>query len=155
DPIALNELIPDWKAKGAPVHTPVSEDRFLILTAANHVRIPNWMLPPLMSNHGNYVVSLANVCRWLGKQAEELGVEIYPGFAAAEVLYEGGRVVGVATGDMGINRAGLHKDGYAPGVELYGKYTLFAEGARGSLTKTLFERFRLREGVEPQKFGLG
>jgi electron-transferring-flavoprotein dehydrogenase len=155
DPIALNELIPDWKARGAPLNTPVREDRFLILTAVNHIRIPNWMLPPLMSNHGNYVVSLGNVCRWLATQAEELGVEIYPGFAAAEVLYEDGRVAGVATGDMGIDRAGKHKDTYAPGVELRGKYTLFAEGVRGSLTKTLFERFNLRDGVEPQKFGLG
>ena len=118
DPIALNELIPDWSEKGAPLDTPVRKDEFLILTAANHIRVPNWMLPPLMSNHGNYIVSLGNVCRWLAKQAEELGVEIYPGFAAAEVLYDGGRVAGVATGDMGIDRQGARKDNYAPGVEL-------------------------------------
>ena len=155
DPIALNELIPDWSEKGAPLDTPVRKDEFLILTAANHIRVPNWMLPPLMSNHGNYIVSLGNVCRWLAKQAEELGVEIYPGFAAAEVLYDGGRVAGVATGDMGIDRQGARKDNYAPGVELRGKYTLFAEGVRGSLTKTLFDRFALRDGVEPQKFGIG
>ncbi|HYM31078.1 MAG TPA: electron transfer flavoprotein-ubiquinone oxidoreductase [Candidatus Cybelea sp.] len=156
DPIALNELIPDWKAQGAPLNAPVSEDRFMVLTAANHIRIPNFMLPPLMNNHGNYIVSLGNVCRWLATQAEALGVEIYPGFAAAEVLYNAdGSVKGVATGDMGIARDGHHKDSYTPGVELLGKYTFFAEGARGSLTKTLFERFRLRDGVEPQKFGIG
>ena len=156
DPIALNELIPDWKEKGAPLHTPVTSDSFLVLTEANHVRIPNIMLPPLMNNHGNYIVSLGNVCRWLAQQAEALGVEIYPGFAAAEILYnEDGSVRGVATGDMGVARDGRHKDGYTPGVELHGKYTFFAEGARGSLTKTLFERFKLREGVDPQKFGIG
>ena len=156
DPIALNELIPDWKEKDAPIHTPVTDDRFLILTNANHIAIPDFMLPPLMKNHGNYIVSLGNVCRWLAQQAEALGVEIYPGFAAAEVLYhEDGRVKGVAIGDMGIARDGHHKDSYTPGIELHAKYTFFAEGARGSLTKTLFERFKLRDGVEPQKFGIG
>jgi electron-transferring-flavoprotein dehydrogenase len=156
DPIALNELIPDWKEKGAPLKTPVTDDRFMILTAHNHIRIPNLFLPPLMSNHGNYIISLGNLCRWLAQQAEALGVEIYPGFAAAEVLYhEDGSVKGVATGDMGISRKGEHKASYTPGMELHAKYTLFAEGARGSLTKTLFERFRLREGVDPQKFGIG
>jgi electron-transferring-flavoprotein dehydrogenase len=156
DPIALDELIPDWRAKGAPLHTPVSEDRFLLLTAANHIRIPNFLMPPLMSNHGNYIVSLGNVCRWLAQQAEALGVEIFPGFAAAEVLYrEDGSVRGVATGDMGVARDGHHKDGYTPGVELVAKYTLFAEGARGSLTKTLTDRFHLRDGIDPQKFGIG
>ena len=156
DPIALNELIPDWKAKGAPVNTPVAEDRFYILTATNHIRIPNLLLPPLMSNHGNHIVSLGNLCRWLAQQAEAAGVEIYPGFAAAEILYhEDGSVKGVATGDMGVARDGHHKDGYTPGVELHAKYTLFAEGARGSLSKMLMERFKLRQGVEPQKFGIG
>jgi len=156
DPLALNELIPDWKEKGAPLNTPVSEDRFLILGESKQLRIPNLLLPPLMNNHGNYIVSLGNVCRWLARQAEALGVEIYPGFAAAEVLYNGdGSVKGVATGDMGVARDGHHKDGYTPGVELVGKYTLFAEGARGSLTKALVERFRLRQGVEPQKYGIG
>ena len=156
DPLAINELIPDWKEKGAPLNTPVTEDRFLILTPANHIAIPNFMLPPLMYNHGNYIVSLGNVCRWLATQAEALGVEIYPGFAAAEVLYhEDGSVKGVAIGDMGIARDGHHKDSYTPGIELHAKYTFFAEGARGSLTKTLFERFKLRDGVEPQKFGIG
>lgn len=156
DPIALNELIPDWKAKGAPLNTPVTDDRFLILTEANHIPIPNFMLPPLMSNHGNYIVSLGNVCRWLATQAEELGVEIFPGFAAAEVLYgDKGEVVGVATGDMGIGRNGERKSGYTPGVELRGKYTLIAEGVRGSLAKELQAKYKLREGASPAKFGIG
>jgi electron-transferring-flavoprotein dehydrogenase len=156
DPIALNELIPDWKEKGAPLNTPVSEDRFLMLGERTQFRIPNLLLPPLMNNHGNYIVSLGNVCRWLAQQAEVLGVEIYPGFAAAEVLYnDDGSVHGIATGDMGVARDGHHKDGYTPGVELVGKYTLLAEGARGSLTKALVERFRLRDGVGPQKYGIG
>ncbi len=156
DPVALDELIPDWRAKGAPVHTPVSEDRFYILTEASRITVPNLLIPPLMSNHGNYIVSLGNVCRWLAQQAEALGVEIYPGFAAAEILYhEDGRVKGVATGDMGVARDGHHKQGYTPGVELHAKYTFFAEGARGSLSKTLIERFRLGDGVDPQKYGIG
>ena len=156
DPIALNELIPDWKAKGAPLNTPVTDDRFMILTEANHIPIPNIALPPLMNNHGNYIVSLGNVCRWLASQAEELGVEIFPGFAAAEVLYgDRGEVVGVATGDMGIGRDGEKKSGYTPGVELRGKYTLIAEGVRGSLAKELQKKFNLRDGVDPQKFGIG
>ncbi|HVJ54380.1 MAG TPA: electron transfer flavoprotein-ubiquinone oxidoreductase [Aliidongia sp.] len=156
DPIALNELIPDWREKGAPLNVPVTEDRFLMLTETGGMRIPNALMPPLLSNHGNYIISLGNVCRWLAQQAEALGVEIFPGFAAAEVLYhEDGSVKGVATGDMGIARDGEHKDSYTPGVELHAKYTFFAEGARGSLTKTLFERFKLRQGVEPQKYGIG
>jgi electron-transferring-flavoprotein dehydrogenase len=156
DPIAINELIPDWKEKGAPLHTPVSEDRFLLLGERGHIRVPSFLVPPLMSNHGNYVASLANVCRWLGQQAEAFGVEIYSGFAAAEILYnDDGSVKGVATGDMGIARDGHHKNNYTPGVELVAKYTFFAEGARGSLTKMLIERFHLRQGVDPQKFGIG
>jgi electron-transferring-flavoprotein dehydrogenase len=156
DPIALNELIPDWQEKGAPLRTRVAEDRFLILTERSQIRVPNWLLPPLMSNHGNYIVSLGNVCRWLAQQAEGLGVEIYPGFAAADVLFhDDGRVKGVAIGDMGVARDGHHKDSYTPGIELHAKYTFFAEGARGSLTKRLVERFRLREGIDPQKYGLG
>jgi electron-transferring-flavoprotein dehydrogenase len=156
DPVALNELIPDWKDKGAPLNTPVTDDRFMILTEANHIPIPNIALPPLMNNHGNYIVSLGNVCRWLASQAEELGVEIFPGFAAAEVLYgDKGEVVGVATGDMGIGRDGEKKSSYTPGVELRGKYTLIAEGVRGSLAKELQAKFNLRDGVDPQKFGIG
>jgi electron-transferring-flavoprotein dehydrogenase len=156
DPIALHELIPDWKAKGAPLNTPVTQDDFFVLTERHRFRIPQALLPPLMDNRGNFVVSLGNLCRWLAQQAEALGVEIYPGFAAAEVLYnEDGSVKGVATGAMGMARDGHHKDNYTAGVELHAKYTLFAEGARGSLTKTLVERFHLRAGVSPQQFGLG
>ncbi len=156
DPIALNELIPDWKEKGAPVKTAVTQDEFLILTETGRFKIPNWSLPPLMHNDGNYIVSLGNLCRWLGEQAEALGVEIYPGFAAAEVLYDDqGRVVGVATGDMGISRSGEQLASYTPGVELRAKYTLFAEGVRGSLSKQLEARFNLRDGVEVQTYGIG
>ncbi|WP_119422148.1 electron transfer flavoprotein-ubiquinone oxidoreductase [Desertibaculum subflavum] len=156
DPIGLNELMPDWREKGAPLKTPVTEDRFYILTEHNHIPIPNFFMPPLMNNHGNYIVSLGNVCRWLAEQAEALEVNLFPGFAAAEVLYdEKGAVKGVATGDMGIGKNGEKKSGYQPGMELHAKYTFFAEGVRGSLTKTLFERFKLRDGVEPQKFGIG
>ena len=156
DPIALNELIPDWKEKGAPLNTPVTDDNFLYLTETGSLRIPGFGMPPLLSNHGAYIVSLGNVCRWLAGQAEALGVEIFPGFAAAEVLYhEDGSVKGVATGDMGVARDGHHKDGYTPGMELHAKYTFFAEGARGSLTGGLMERFKLREGVDPQKYGIG
>jgi electron-transferring-flavoprotein dehydrogenase len=153
EPRALNELIPDWKDKGAPLNTPAAEDRFLFLTASRAFKLPT---PPQMHNHGNYIISLGNLCRWLGQQAEGLGVEIYPGFAAAEVLYDGdGRVAGVATGNMGVGKDGQPTDNFQPGVELRGKYTLFAEGCRGSLTKTLFERFKLRDGVDPQTFGIG
>lgn len=156
DPIALNELIPDWKDKGAPVETAVTDDQFLWLTKTGSFRFPNFAMPPLMNNHGNYIVSLGDVCRWLATQAEALGVEIYPGFAAAEVLYgEDGAVKGVATGDMGIGKDGQKKDTYTEGMELHAKYTLIAEGARGSLTKMLFAKFDLRAGVDPQKFGIG
>jgi electron-transferring-flavoprotein dehydrogenase len=156
DPIGINELIPDWKEKGAPIDTPVTDDRFLYLGPSGSLRIPNFIMPPLMKNHGNYIVSLGNLCRWLAKQAEELGVEIYPGFAAAEVLYdEKGAVKGVATGDMGIGRDGKHKSSYTPGIELHGKYTLIGEGVRGSLAKQLIARFKLDAGRDPQKFGLG
>ncbi|MEK0082802.1 electron transfer flavoprotein-ubiquinone oxidoreductase [Geminicoccaceae bacterium SYSU G07066] len=153
EPRALNELIPDWKEKGAPIDTPATEDQFLYLTETKSYRLPT---PPQMHNEGNYIVSLGNVCRWLGQQAEALGVEIYPGFAAAEVLYdEQGRVMGVATGDMGVTREGEPGPNFQPGMELHAKLTLFAEGCRGSLTRTLFDRFRLREGVQPQTYGLG
>jgi electron-transferring-flavoprotein dehydrogenase len=156
DPIALDELLPDWKDRGAPIDTPVTDDRFIYLGPAGGLRIPNVLMPPLMSNHGNYVVSLGNVVRWLGKQAEELGVEIYPGFAAAEVLYDDkGRVKGVATGDMGVGRDGKPKDSFTPGMELHGKYTLIGEGVRGSLAKQLIAKFKLDDGRDPQKFGIG
>ena len=156
DPRALAELVPDWQAQGAPLDTPVTEDRFLILTPEKSYRIPNVLLPRLMGNHGNYIASLGNLCRWLGRQAEALGVEIYPGFAAAEVLYdERGAVAGVATGDMGIAKDGTHKPEFQPGMELRAKYTLFAEGCRGSLSEELMKRFNLRDGVDPQKYGIG
>ena len=156
DPRALNELLPDWKAQGAPLETPVTEDRFLILTRDKSYRIPEWALPRLMSNHGMYIASLGNVCRWLAKQAEALGVEIYPGFAAAEILYtDSGAVRGVATGNMGVARDGSHKSEYQSGMELVAKYTLFAEGCRGSLSQGLMQRFNLRDGIDPQKYGIG
>ena len=156
DPIALNELIPDWKEKGAPLNTAVSEDRFYLLGPTGALRLPNFLMPPLMSNHGNYAISLGNLCRWLAKQAEALGVEIYPGFACSEVLYrDDGSVRGVVAGVMGIAKDGHHKPDYQPGMELIGKYVFIAEGVRGSLAKEIIARFNLSEGREPQKFGLG
>src|ERR1044071_7513820 len=151
EPRALNELIPDWKDKGAPLDTPASDDRFLYLTATRAFRLPT---PPQMHNHGNYIVSLGNVCRWLGQQAEALGVEIYPGFAAAEVLEEDGRVVGVVTGDMGIGKDGNPADTSQRGMALRARYPLFAEGCRGSLSKQLIRRFNLRDGHEPQTYAI-
>ena len=156
DPVGLNRLIPDWKSKGAPVDTEVTEDKFLVLGPAGDMRLPNWPMPPFMKNHGNYIVSLGALTKWLGEQATELGVEIYPGFAASEVLYDdNGAVTGVATGDMGVGRAGEIKDSFVRGMELKGKYTLIGEGARGSLTKQLVKRFGLDKGHEPQKYGIG
>ncbi len=153
EPRALDELIPDWRERGAPLVTLASEDRFLLLTGSRALRLPT---PPQMHNHGNYIISLGNLCRWLAGEAEALGVEIYPGFAAAGVLYDdAGRVRGVATGDMGIGKDGRPTERYQPGVELLGKETLFAEGCRGSLTKTLVERFRLRDGIDPQTYAIG
>ncbi len=156
DPKGLNRLIPDWKEKGAPIETEVRDDRFYFLTATKALRLPNIFMPPLMNNHGNYIVSLGALCAWLGEQAAELGVEVYPGFAASEVLYdESGAVVGIATGDMGIGRDGQPTDAFVRGMELRGKYTFLAEGARGSLTKQLVEEFKLTEGREAQKYGIG
>src|SRR5579871_4181123 len=156
DPIAINELIPNWKEAGAPIDTPVTDDRFYLFTRNGGFRIPNFIFPPLMSNHGNYIVSLGNLCRWLATQAEALGVEIYPGFPAADIVYgQNGEVKGVVTGDQGVARDGHHKDSYTPGMALRGKYTLFAEGARGSLSKQLGNIFKLHQGREPQKFGIG
>jgi electron-transferring-flavoprotein dehydrogenase len=156
DPIALNELIPDWKEKGAPLNTPVTEDRFFVLGPSGAVRMPNFLMPPLMDNHGNYAVSLGNVCRWLAKEAEALGVEIYPGFACSEVLYrEDGSVKGVVAGVFGVAKDGSHKPDYQPGMELHGKYVFIAEGVRGSLAKEIIGKFNLAEGREPQKYGLG
>ncbi len=156
DPIGIDMLIPDWKEKGAPIRTAVTDDRFLYLGPAGEMRLPNFLMPPLMSNHGNYIVSLGEVVRWLGEQATELGVEVFSGFAAAEVLYDGtGAVRGVATGDMGVSKEGEAKDTFTRGVELAAKYTLIGEGARGSLAKQLIARYELSKGREPQKFGIG
>ena len=156
DPVALNELIPDWKEQGAPVTTPVTEDRFYMLGPSGSVRLPNFLMPPLMNNHGNYAVSLGNLCRWLAQQAEALGVEIYPGFACSEVLYRAdGSVKGVVAGVMGVAKDGTHKPDFQPGMELIGKYVFIAEGARGSLAKEIIAKFNLSEGREPQKYGLG
>src|SRR3954447_258934 len=153
EPRALAELVPDWQAKGAPLDTPATDDSFLYLTARKAIRLPT---PPQMHNQGNYVVSLGDVCRWLGPQAAGLGVGVFPRFAAPATLYdEDGRVRGVATGDMGIGKDGQPGPNYQPGVELHARLTLFAEGCRGSLTKRLFERFKLRKGVAPQTYGLG
>ncbi len=150
---ALDELIPDWRAQGAPLDTPAGDDRFVYLTATHAITLPT---PPQMNNHGNYVVSLGNVCRWLGQQAEAAGVEIYPGFAAAEVLYdEAGAVRGIATGDLGIGKEGEPTANFQRGMELRARQTVFAEGCRGSLTGDLFTRFNLREGVDPQTYGIG
>src|SRR5688500_15765692 len=155
DPRALSELISDWKDKGAPLNTPLSEDRFVFLSEKSSFSTPNWLLPACFKNHGNYVVSLGNVCRWLGKQAEALGVEIFPGFAAAELLFEGHAVKGVATGDLGTNRHGEKTEAYQPGMELHGKYTLFAEGWSDQLGRQLEAQFGLREGADPQVYGIG
>jgi len=156
DPVGLDKLLPDWRSEDTPITTTVTDDRFYWLGQSGSVRLPNLMLPPLMSNHGKYIVSLGNVCRWLATKAEALGVEIYPGFAAAEVLYDdNGAVVGVATGDMGIGKSGEPNANFTRGMELRAKYTLFAEGARGNLGKQLLAKFNLQEGREPQKFGIG
>lgn len=156
DPQALTELIPDWKERGAPLNTPVTEDRFLFLTETGSIKTPNWMLPGCFQNHGNYVISLGNVVRWLGQQAEALGVEIFPGFAAAEILFdEQCAVVGVATGNMGVDKEGKPTDAFQLGMELRAKYTLFAEGARGNLGKQLISGYQLDKGRDPQTYGIG
>ncbi|MFO0323945.1 MAG: 4Fe-4S dicluster domain-containing protein, partial [Burkholderiales bacterium] len=156
DPRAITELFADWKEQGAPLNQEVAEDRFMFLGEKSARQVPNWMLPACFQNHGNYVISLANVCRWLGTKAEELGVEIYPGFAAAEVLFnDDGSVKGVATGDMGIGKDGEPTDRFQRGMELHAKYTLFGEGCRGHLGKQLQARFKLNDGRDPQVYGIG
>jgi electron-transferring-flavoprotein dehydrogenase len=156
DPQALTELIPNWKELGAPLHMPVSEDRFLFLSKDKAFKTPNFMLPGCLQNHGNYVVSLANVVRWLGQQAEALGVEVFPGFPAAEILYnDDGSVKGVATGNMGVGRDGQPTDAFQLGMELHAKYTLFAEGARGHLGRQLLEKFELAKDKAPQTYAIG
>ena len=156
DPAGLDALIPDWKAKGAPVTVPVREDNFYMLGEAGGIRLPNMLMPPLMNNHGNYIVSMGNVCRWLAEQAEGLGVEIFPGMACSELVYaDDGSVKGVVAGVFGLNADGTPSDGFEPGMELHGKYVFLGEGVRGSLTKEVISKFGLSEGKEPQKFGLG
>ncbi|HJV24259.1 MAG TPA: electron transfer flavoprotein-ubiquinone oxidoreductase [Aromatoleum sp.] len=156
DPRAITELFPDWKELGAPLNTEVTEDRVIFLNETGGRKVPNNLLPDCFQNHGNYIVRLGNVAKWLGEQAEALGVEVYPGFAGAEILYdENGAVKGVATGDMGVTREGEHGPAYQPGMELHAKYTLFAEGCRGHLGKQLEAKFNLRDGVDPQTYGIG
>ena len=156
DPRSLNELLPDWKAQGAPITTEVTEDRFMMLSDSGARKLPNALLPDCFLNHGNYIVRLGNVVKWLGEQAEALGVEVYPGFAGADILYDDdGAVKGVVTGDMGVGRDGEPGPNYQPGMELHAKYTFFAEGARGHLGKNLEARFKLREHSDPQTYGIG
>ncbi len=156
DPVGLDRLIPDWRDKGAPLTTPVTQDKFLYLGPAGDLTIPNFLMPPLMSNHGNYIASLGNVVRWLAEQAEELGVQVFPGFAGSELIYSNdGTVTGVITGDMGIGKDGRPKDTLQRGMELHAKYVLLAEGARGSLSKEAIRKFELDSDAEPQKFGIG
>ena len=156
DPRALEELFPDWQAMDAPLNAPVTEDRFLFLRERSAFKVPNFLLPACFRNHGNYVVSLGNVCRWLAQQAEALGVEIFPGFAAAEVLYDDrGAVIGVATGDMGVGKDGEPGPNYQPGMELHAKYTFFAEGCRGQLGRQLLAKYKLDAGRDPQVYGIG
>ncbi|MEQ8900481.1 MAG: electron transfer flavoprotein-ubiquinone oxidoreductase [Roseovarius sp.] len=156
DPCGLDALIPDWKEKGAPINTPVREDNFYMLGEGGKVRVPNWPMPPLMNNHGNYIVSMGNVCRWMAEQAEELGVEIFPGMACSEMVYgDNGEVKGVVAGEFGRNEDGTPGPSYEPGMELHGKYVFLSEGVRGSLAKEVIGKYDLSKGLEPQKFGLG
>ena len=156
DPCGLDALIPDWKAKGAPLNTPVKQDNFYLLGEAGRLRVPNFPMPPLMNNHGNYIVSMGNVCRWMAEQAEELGVEIFPGMSCSQLVYgENGEVAGVVAGEFGKNPDGTPGDAYEPGMELRGKYVLLAEGVRGSLTKEVLAKYDLQKDSCPQKFGLG
>ena len=156
DPVGLNALIPDWKERGAPITVPVADDNFYMLGEAGQIRIPNWPMPGLMSNHGNYIVSMANVCRWMAEQAEALGVEIFPGMSCSEPVFaEDGTLRGVVAGEFGRQSDGTPGPAYEPGMELLGKYVFLAEGVRGSLSKQMIARFGLSDGHEPQKFGLG
>lgn len=155
DPCGLDALIPDWKEKGAPLNVPVKADNFYILGEAGKVRVPNWPMPPLMKNHGNYIVSMGNVCRWMAEQAEALGVEVFPGMSCSELVYDGDTVTGVIAGEFGRQADGTPGPGYEPGMVLNGKYVLLAEGVRGSLSKQVIAKYDLAEGKEPQKYGLG
>ncbi|CRK75416.1 Electron transfer flavoprotein-ubiquinone oxidoreductase [Nereida ignava] len=156
DPAGLNALIPDWKEKGAPLNVPVKDDNFYMLGEAGQVRLPNFAMPPLMNNHGNYIVSMGNVCRWMAEQAEELGVEIFPGMACSELVYgDNGEVKGVVAGEFGLNADGTPGDAYEPGMELHGKYVFLSEGVRGSLSKEVIAKYELDKNSGPQKYGLG
>ena len=156
DPIGLDALMPDWKERGAPIKTKVTEDRFLMLGQSGSIRIPNFPMPPLMNNHGNYIVSMANVCRWMAEQAEELGVEIFPGMACSELVYgDNGEVKGVVAGEFGKNPDGTEGPNYEPGMVLYGKYVFLSEGVRGSLSKQVIAKYDLQAGSDVQKYGLG
>lgn len=156
DPCGLDALIPDWKEKGAPIKVPVKKDNFLVLGEAGSMRIPNFPMPPLLNNHGNYIVSMGNVCRWMAEQAEALGVEVFPGMSCSELIYgENGEVKGVVAGEFGLNPDGTQGPSYEPGMELHGKYVLLSEGVRGSLSKEVIAKYDLAKDSEPQKFGLG
>ncbi|MFP4273405.1 MAG: electron transfer flavoprotein-ubiquinone oxidoreductase [Paracoccaceae bacterium] len=156
DPVGLDALIPDWKEKGAPLHVPVREDNFYVLGEAGQIRVPNWPMPPMMDNHGNYIVSMGNVCRWMAEQAEALGVEVFPGMSCSEIVWgENGEVKGVVAGEFGRNPDGTPGPSYEPGMELHGKYVFLGEGVRGSLSKQVIAKYNLSDGHEPQKFGLG
>ncbi|MEL6680083.1 MAG: NAD(P)/FAD-dependent oxidoreductase, partial [Pseudomonadota bacterium] len=156
DPSGLDALMPDWREKGAPITTEVTEDRFIMLGEAGQISIPTWPMPPLMQNHGNYIVSMGNVCRWMAEQAESLGVEIFPGMACSELVFgENNEVKGVVAGEFGLNPDGTRSDGYEPGMELHGKYVFLSEGVRGSLSKQVIARYGLDAASEPQKYGLG
>ena len=153
---ALDELFPKWKEEGAPVKTKISKEKFLFLGKNRSLSWPTWLLPSVQKNHNNYIISLANLCRWLGEQAEKLGVEIFPGFPASEILYnENGSIKGVATLDMGLDKSGNKKEGYQEGMELHAKVTVFAEGCRGHLGKELIKKFELDKGKDPQQYGIG
>jgi electron-transferring-flavoprotein dehydrogenase len=156
DPKGIDALIPDWKERGAPINVPVTKDTFYVLGAGGKIRVPNWPMPKLMSNHGNYIVSMGNVCRWMAEQAEALGVEIFPGMACSELVYgDDGEVAGVVAGEFGLNPDGTEGTGYEPGMVLRGKYVMLGEGVRGSLSQQVIEKFALSDGAEPQKYGLG
>ena len=156
DPVGLDALIPDWRDRSAPITVPVKDDNFYVLGEAGQIRLPNIAMPPFMNNHGNYIVSMGNVCRWMAEQAEELGVEIFPGMSCSEIVYgEDGRVAGVVAGEFGKNADGTPGDGYEPGMELLGKYVFLSEGVRGSLSKEVIAKFDLAKDSEPQKYGLG
>ena len=156
DPSGLNRLIPNWREKGAPINTLVKDDKFLLLGPAGSIKIPSFPMPPFMKNHGNYIVSMGNVCRWLEKQAEGLGVEIFPGMAVSELVFdEENRLKGVIAGEFGLKKDGSHGPNYEPGMELHGKYVFLAEGVRGSLSKKLIKKYNLSKASDHQKFGLG